>query len=260
MLLHEYQDLCPKYYFFKDQYGFLDLLKGCRVSFDIFLEKLKKNGKVACKHTHSSLGKGFFILEYREGCFFINNKQKTVDQIRETLNVLEEYIFTEYVHQHSYAQEIAPESLNTLRLLTVLDKKSKTCKIVRGFHRFGCNNSIVDNLGHGNGVLCYLDIDTGKLTGEGVMTIDGKEKVVSDIVHPNSKVSLSGLGIPDYHSICDQILRIANDHAYLKYVGWDIAITEDNFKIIETNSLSSLNVIQQRKGFLIDPVLKEYFK
>ena len=259
MLLHKYPDLCPKYYFFKDQYGFLDLYKGCRVSFDVFLENLKKKGKIACKHTHSSLGKGFFILEYREGCFFINSEQKTIDEIKNTFNTLLGYIFTEYVCQHSYAQEVAPESLNTLRLLTVLDQTSKTFKIVRGFHRFGCNNSIVDNLGQGNGVLCYLDTNTGKLTGEGVVTLKGEMSVVSDIIHPNSKVSLKDLELPYYKEISRRILSIANENSYLRYLGWDIAITNDGFKIIEINSLTSLSTIQQKNGFLVDPILKPYF-
>lgn len=46
---------------------------------------------------------------------------------------------------------------------------------------------------------------------------------------------------------------------FLKYVGWDIAITDDGFKIIEANSLTSLGVLQRQGGYLDDPRLRRIF-
>lgn len=259
-LLKDYLNYCPKYFYYKDNSGFLDLQTKQRVACSDLLAALKVYNKMACKHTHSSLGKGFFMLEFNDGVYYINNKNHTLEEIKVFLCGLNEYVFTEYIHQHSYVSRVSEDSLNTIRLLTVWDQREKEFKVVRGFQRFGCNHSLVDNLASGNGVLSYLDIDKGVLTGEGKIAIDGKTKIDSNVVHPDSKIQLKGMKIPNYNQIIKVVLSIANENSYLRYLGWDIGITESGFKVIEINSLTSLSTIQQEKGFLVDPILKTYFE
>lgn len=261
LLLHDFLDFCPKYYFYKDEFGFLKFGTNQRTSVTSVVSLIKEKGKVACKHTHSSLGMGFFILEYSSKCFKKNNEIISEEEVVYILNSLNQYIITEFVVQHEYSDSIAKESLNTLRLLTVWDSKEKCFRISRAFHRFGANGNVVDNIGSGSGVLVFVDVERGVLTGEGAINFKSKgDKYMGNIIHPDSKKKLSGLEIPRYKEICEKILEISNKNSYLRYIGWDIAITENSFKIIETNSLSSLDVIQQRKGFLKDPLLKQYFK
>lgn len=260
-LLKDYKEYCPRYYFIKKGISFYKFGTNQNVSINLVLNFVKEKGVVACKHTHSSLGFGFFVLEYSEGVFLKNKKKILEQDLFVFLSSLDEYIITEYVEQHEYASKVAKESLNTVRLLTVWNNQSKQFEVLRAFHRFGADGSVVDNIGSGSGVLAFVNVETGVLTGEGVINCENREKkFVENIIHPNSKIVLKGLKIPYYMSVCDKVLEIANSHSYLKYVGWDIAITDDSFKIIETNSLSSLNVVQQREGFLVDPILKTYFE
>ena len=58
----------------------------------------------------------------------------------------------------------------------------------------------------------------------------------------------------------DKVIEISNSFPFLRYVGWDVAITEDGFKIIEANSLTSLGVLQRKGGYLDDHRLRKVFK
>ena len=261
LLLKDHKELCPIYYYFLSKDLCFNLETNTRGEYDDLIKLLKVKGKLACKHTHSSLGVGFFVISFRNNLFSLNNKPITEEMLMAELKGLNEYIITEFIEQHKYANQVAPESLNTLRLLTVQDVKTKRSKVVRAFHRFGANNSIVDNIGNGSGVLVFVDTQKGICTGKGAVNLGDGNKLSSNIIHPNSSFVLKGLEIPYYEDIVSTILEIANAHPYLKYVGWDIAIANNGaYKIIETNSLSSLNVIQQQKGFMKDVDIKYLFE
>lgn len=250
-------EFCPQYYFYKDDSGFLDLETNTRVSFLEFKKKLINVRKIACKHTHSAVGVGFFVLSCDRGDYFCNNKKISEIELQNKLEHLSEYIFTEYVIQHDYAMRISRNSLNTLRLLTVWDFNKKNFYVARAFHRFGVGESVVDNIGQGSGVLSFVNVDTGELTGEGAVNINNSgDTYCKNIIHPTSNIDLSGVRIPHYKEVVQTILKICNEHSYMRYIGWDIAITEDGFKVIETNSFSALEVIQQREGFFEDDNLR----
>lgn len=262
LLLKDYLEHCPKYYFFKDKSGFIDLTINKRTSIDNVLCLIEAEKIVALKHTHSSLGKGFYKVSTRDdGDYLLNDDILNKEQFQSFLESLDCYLFTEYVIQHRYSQEIAPKSLNTLRLLTVWDYDKKSFFVARAFHRFGANGSTVDNLAAGNGVLVYIDKNTGITTGEGVVkTFNKDNSYTKNVVHPNVNVDLSNLVIPNFSEIMNKIIDIANSHSYLRYIGWDFAITDDGFKVIETNSLTTLSTIQQSTGFLEDNRICKLFK
>ena len=50
-----------------------------------------------------------------------------------------------------------------------------------------------------------------------------------------------------------------NDNSYLRYIGFDVAITDDGFRIIEANGSSTPTVAQVRGGFLKDKRMRELF-
>ncbi|WP_287828607.1 sugar-transfer associated ATP-grasp domain-containing protein [Bacteroides sp.] len=255
-LLNRYDKYVPEYYFFCDKGSFLDLKKEQRIPIDAVLSTLNEKNKMALKHTHSSLGAGFYLLEKNKEGYLLNHKPVAEEELRKFLITLNEYVFTEYIQQGSYANAIAPSSLNTIRLLTVWDVENNRFQVIRAFHRFGCSNSVVDNLGAGNGVLSYIDIKSGTLTGKGVITLNGVGKCSDDIIHPDSNIRLKGVQIPNFDKIVSEVIQISNSISFLKYIGWDIALTEDSFKIIEANSLTSLSTIQGVNGFHKDRIME----
>ena len=260
MLLMDYKDLVPTYFFFILKGEFFDFQTKIKTSIVEVLECLRENRNLACKHTHSSLGVGFFKLSFYDGSYRVNGVETQESDLISKLKKLDQYILTEYIDQHIYSKTIAPDSLNTIRLLTVKPTISDDAIIVRAFHRFGANGSVVDNLSAGcGGVLSYVNPKTGILSGNGVVNKEKDVICTNNIIHPDSGVSLANIQIPHYEIIKKTILNFINSHPYLKYVGWDIAVTEDSFKIIEANSLTSLSTIQQDKGFFADENIRKLF-
>lgn len=72
LLLNDYKEYVPEYYYYKDEFGFLPLCeKGIsRKGIEDFLDLLYSKKKLCLKHTHSSVGYGFMVCEYNEGDFF----------------------------------------------------------------------------------------------------------------------------------------------------------------------------------------------
>lgn len=186
----------------------------------------------------------------------------TDKEVADILMGLNNFIITEVVRNHPYAASVAPDSLNTIRLLLVWDDDKKEFFIPRAFHRFGCSGSVVDNLGAGNGVCVFMNPENGELENEGVITKRGKEiPIINEAIeHPDSQILLSGIIVPNWSFVKSIVLKICNSISYLRYIGMDVAVTKNGFKIIEINSLSSLSITQQRKGFLSDSRIQKVLK
>lgn len=267
MLLHNYEEYIPKYYFFKDNRGFLPMCSDVEISnvnrsdISSFFDLLKREKTLALKHSGSSLGQGFLLVKQEDNHFYCNNVEYSEAELKEKIEGLTDYLVTEYVKQHSYSSSINASSLNTMRFLCVWDDDTKSFFLARVFHRFGFTGDVVDNLASGNGVCYFVDPETGVFKSEGVVNFNNTgDKYVKNPVHPNIGKSLSGFKVPRFDEVKEKVLEIANSISFLKYVGFDIAITEDSFKIIEINSLSSLDFVQQREGFLKDSRIRKVLK
>lgn len=266
-LFKDYPQYIPQHFFYKDKSGFLKLTgknRNKRYTIEDFFELLHKEGKLCLKHTHSSVGKGFMLVQYcttAQTCkYSINNEEYSKKEIREIIDNLNEYIITEYVNQHEYARNICETSVNSIRMLCAWDYDKKTFFLARCFHRFGCNGNVVDNVGSGNGLLCFVDPETGVLLSYGAINANKQgDKTVENIIHPDKNIPLTGMQIPKFAEVKNKVIEIANTMSYLRWVGFDVVITDDGFKILETNSLSSL-VDQGKKGYIKDPRLRKLFK
>lgn len=109
-------------------------------------------------------------------------------------------------------------------------------------------------------MLVFIDPETGMLKKNGAINQNHTgDRFAENIIHPDSNRCLTGLEIPNFACVKNKILEIANTISYLRWIGFDVAITEDGFKIIETNSLSSL-IDQECEGYLKDDRLRFLFK
>ena len=262
MLLKSFPEVVPTYYFFKDESGFLPLSEfhGKRTTIDAFWILLSEKGKLCLKHTHSSVGSGFMLVEQKKDGYYLNGENIGADSLASLINGLNEYIVCEYIDGHEYSKKICPTSLNTVRFLCAWDYDKKEFFLARCFHRFGCNGNVVDNVGSGNGLLVFVDPSTGRLKSNGAMNVNNSgDRYVENVVHPDNHIELTGLQIPNFMEIKSKVLHICNSISFLRWVGFDVAITQDGFKIIEANSLSSL-IDQECEGYLKDERLKRLFR
>ncbi len=250
-LLKDYPSYCPEYYYYIDNRGLLPLpSRGStknKDSFEDFLNLLHHEGKLVAKHTHLQVGQGFKLIEYENGNYFVNKAKVTADELCRMVTGLDEYIVTEFVRQHAYSMEVNSSSVNTLRMLVVWNSALDGFELVGSFHRFGCNHNIVDNLGSGNGMLCPVDVATGRLAPYGFMNVDNKGvEYIRDMVCPATKKPLAGLQIPRFSEVRDKIIEISNHNRMLRWIAWDVVITDGGFQIIESNSLPDLAFVQMQ--------------
>lgn len=262
MLLKAYPEVIPAYYYFKDDSGFLSLsdYQGGRNTIDDFFILLIEKGKLCLKHTYSSVGKGFMLVECQNDRYFLNRKEIEKNDLANKVNALNEYIVTECIKGHEYSSKICSTSLNTIRFLCAWDYDKKEFFLARCFHRFGCNGNVVDNVGSGNGLLVFVDPETGIMKSNGAININNSgDRFIENVIHPDNNIKLTGLQIPNFFEIKQKVLEICNSISFLRWVGFDVAVTDDGFKIIEANSLSSL-VDQECEGYLKDKRLRRLFK
>jgi len=166
------------------------------------------------------------------GCFklYKDRVQQQLSNFGE--NILKSnYIVSEVIKQHSDINRIHPNSINTLRLVTLITE-DKTTEIISAFMRFGIGNSVVDNASSG-GFFVGINIDEGTLKKKGhfLPQFGGSEIYV----HPDSGFPLQGFKIPYFKEACEAVL-IAVKVIPDRLIGWDVAISTEGPLIIEANS------------------------
>jgi len=260
-LLKEYPDIVPKYYYLID--------KGRLIKMDPELpddkgplQLCKETLRLAIKPSSSTMGTGFYRLEWKDERFYLNNKPVEIQEFNSIIQSLDNYLVTEYVNQNKYAAEINPSSVNTVRLICLRHSSSNKFFIPISFHRFGIEGKFVDNMGaDGGGIVSYIDIQTGQIRNINIIKENGKlKKVIGDIKHPNSNKQITGIVIPNWAEMTNKVLTFLNNLSFLKYVGLDIVITEDGFKILEINSLPTLMGVQFEEGVFKDDKVKRFFQ
>lgn len=258
-LLKNFPEHTPRYFYFLNG----EILRlandgGARVPFEEFRELLHDQGRLVLKHTCSSRGEGFYLLEVdgKRGCL-LNKEPRSWEEVEQFILSLDHYIVTEYVQQHHYASEVNASSLNTIRMICAWDEECGAFRLMRCFHRFGNDGALVDNVAKGNSCTVFVDTETGVLQ-EGTMERDGKRSYTQSVTHASGRL-LTGMQVPNFCQIRDKVLEISSSLPFLRYVGWDVAVTEDGFRVIEANSLPDLGMNQRKGGYLADAVLRKIF-
>ncbi|PPA69510.1 sugar-transfer associated ATP-grasp domain-containing protein [Jeotgalibacillus proteolyticus] len=156
----------------------------------------------------------------------------------------ESFIFQETVIQHHKINEIYPNSLNTLRIHTFLDKKTNNVEIVSALMRFGSRGNVMDNASAG-GIFIPLRTDNWSLIKKANAFLSSGGK--SYTKHPSTNYIFDGTTLP--HP--EQITHILTQAARLfenEFIGWDLALTETGPIIIEANDNPHLIMAQMACG------------
>jgi hypothetical protein len=239
-----YSEYLPEYYFTIDKGSISQLpdyahSDGNKPSFRHVLELVEMKENLALKPYTGEGGSGFHQLSARDCNYFIDGQIVSKEDVTSFLGTLNKYIVTEYIRSHHEIRKIYDITPNTLRILTIYDKKTGP-KIIGAVFRFGVNSSgMVDNLIAG-GIMCGVEIEHGEMFNP-KMFVNGKAVDIS--AHPDTGVSLGGR-LPHWERVLQKILEISNAYPQLIYMGWDIIITENGFKIIEINSHPEIRYMQ----------------
>ena len=141
------------------------------------------------------------------------------------------YLIEEKIQQHSFNQSLYPESVNTVRVDSLLSKAGEAI-INSAYLRIGRNGRKVDNWsGKSGGIGVNVNTETGELSSLG---IDYCKNLYSE--HPNTGAVFSGLTVPYWDEIINIVKKAALQFPNLKSLGWDIALTENGPLILEVNA------------------------
>jgi hypothetical protein len=204
---------------------------------------LNKSGKLVFKNAHGQCGNGVEVLTV-SGL----NQQIMVKHLRETGN---DYV-EEFVVQHPALMKLSPSGLNTVRIVTQLNKEDKV-DIIGARLRITINSS-VDNLAAGN-IAAPIDIETGKVDGPGVYSDITKE---DEFFHPVTHTEIVGFKVPHWAASIQLVTDAALLNKGNRSVGWDVAITENGPELIEGNHnwCKLLWQLPVKKG--LKPILEGY--
>ena len=254
-----YADFIPTY-FYQLQNGRVMPLIDCPQSpaaihsLDSILDLLQQRGSLALKPLAGTGGAGFCKLSFSGDNFYLNEKHTSKVQMLDFLRSLENYIVTEYITSHAAIRTVYDVTPNSLRLMVIHDEQNGP-RITGAFMRFGIKETgMVDNAGAG-AIYCGVTLSEGQMFSP-KRDVDGK--VIDVDVHPDTGVPIAGR-LPHWHLVTAKVIEIAHAFPQIRYMGFDIIITDSAFKIIEINSHQSLRHIEPYYPVMQNEYCRRFF-
>lgn len=226
-MLFKHKELFNKKYnrFLGREWFYLDNEKEL-MRFEAFLSEHKE---IIVKPIDGHCGEGVIKIS-------LNDMQKK-NEIVQSVHRGATYICEEVVYNDKSLAMLNPTSLNTLRVNTMV-KKDGTPVILDCLLRVGGKDSVVDNL-NGGGIAYPVSME-GFIDHYGV---DNRGNEFSH--HPSTNVKMIGLEIPRFDELKSWILNVAKEEPKARLVGWDVAITDSEFVLIEGNMGSGEDAMQR---------------
>ena len=199
--------------------GWLNLLEASEEDFAKFLEG---RGDIICKPIDGSSGQGILKCTPEEYA----DPAALYQRLRAAgIGIVEDKVI-----QHPAIAALCPTSVNTIRVATMLGDKKEG--IVYAYIRIG-NGKVMDNVDCG-GMAAPVDIETGVITGVGANKAGETYEI-----HPMTGTKIPGTQIPYWEDVKAMCLDAMHAVPQVRFVAWDVAITEDGPVFIEGNSFPS---------------------
>ena len=166
-------------------------------------------------------------------CFF---KLKT-DEDKEELfkKIIEQgsVIVEELIHQAYEMAKYHPDSINTIRVVTV--QKGDNVEIIQTSVRLGVGDSRVDN-----GCLsAAVNTEAGIIISQG-RTAHQKGLYLK---HPDTGEQILGNQIPEWENLITLVRLLASNFKKQRIIGWDMAYSVNGWVIVEANSHPSIQTL-----------------
>ena len=193
-------------------------------------ELLNLHSHLFLKPSVSEKGKGAFAIDNEQGGLILNGVQKNYDSIIKELDESgSQMLIQERLIQNKVINNIYPHSLNTLRVMSVLEGNEVV--IIGAFLRCGTEGRVVDN-GSQGGILVGIG-DDGRLYKFGYYLPKFGTKTDK---HPDTHIVFESIEIPYYKEVIKLVKDAHRVFKWIKTVGWDVAVLEDGPILIEGNS------------------------
>lgn len=145
-------------------------------------------------------------------------------------------IIEECLHGCDAIQAFHPQSLNTIRFVTVAFR-GKAFPF-GAFLRMGIGDMIIDNA-HAGGLFAQINMETGVIESEGITTEGLRVER-----HPDTNMLIKGTQIPRWNEVVDFCVSAARQTKNT-VSGWDVIITDKGtLEFIEANNRPDFDVMQ----------------
>lgn len=161
---------------------------------------------------------------------------KSLSEMYDKLKADQVGVVEDVLRQHPDVDALNPSSINTLRVVTVINDSG--AHIVYAYIRIGNGGRAVDNL-HSGGMCAPIDLETG------VVQYPGYDKDRHTYVkHPITGADIQGFQIPMWEQAKNMCLKAAMVVPKMRYVGWDVALTPEAPVLVEGNNLPGYDFLQ----------------
>ncbi|MEF2691001.1 MAG: sugar-transfer associated ATP-grasp domain-containing protein [Bacilli bacterium] len=143
----------------------------------------------------------------------------------------------EVVIQCEEMNKLYPYAINTVRIITV-HKYEGEVLVVAAYQRIGNHGYIVDNY-NGGGMVVPINEKTGIIE---YPAVDKRKQIYYK--HPMTDTPIVGFKVPKFSSAVNLAKKAAKVIDEIRYVGWDIAITDKGPVIIEGNEYPGHDIYQ----------------
>ena len=224
-----------------------------KMSYEDFRDRFGEATRIVYKplNGHGGIGIEFFDIADHD-----------LKELYDKIHELPVGLVESFVVQHPEMSRLAPNSVNTVRIVTV-SAKANGHDILNDFFdiayaavRVGRGEAQLDNFSKG-GFVAGVNKETGIVETCGV-SVDGE---IFD-THPDTGVTLKGFQIPMFREVLDFVTEMGKKID--GYIGWDIAVSETGPMLIEANTNPGNRLLQmpympERKGmrYVMDKYLKE---
>lgn len=202
---------------------------------------VQKHGAVMAKPADGFGGHGLARYEAADA--------EDADAFQKLLIERNQTLVEQFLVQHPEMARLYPGSVNTVRLITYLDKNDKF-HVIAGVLRVG-NGGVIDNFA-GGGMFTMLDDN-----GVALYSAVDKHSNAYD-VHPATGVPIKGFQVPQYAEMLELVEKLAHRLPHTPYVGWDVALTPEGPAILEANHNSSVFQMKPSVSGVRTGLIKRY--
>ncbi len=213
---------------------------------------IREKGDVFVKPFGKGKGNGVHHITYTDGTFYKDAKPVTEQELADMFDRHKDWYLSETVRQHAYADKLYDKTANTIRIITLRDPQTKRFKVFFAVQRIGTSATIPVDNGSQGGLVCKIDLETGRLSHGRRL----HDRVIYE-THPDSGTRFEDMIIPGWEEMKQEVLSLAQRFPYLHFIAWDVIKMQNGENcVIEANTSSGVNIVQlwggQRHGELGD--------
>lgn len=218
---------------------------------------LRRDGALVLKPLTGGGGRGLMMLRDNGDSLTCNHAPIDEADLRRFAETCENYMACELVAQHAAFARLYAKTTNSLRIVTMYDEDCGPF-IAAAVLRIGNDESAPREAWQKGGLCANVDVESGGI-GPAVRYPANSDRLNWFTAHPDTGAVVEGGGVPHWERVCRELLDLSRSLPVLKYVGWDVVVTEDGFRILEGNNYPDVNLLQVHRPLLADRRVRKFF-